>query len=109
MNRLETAMAMSFRKECFIETYVPPTHRPNVRTNRSKPNEMDVYGLRPLSFPWKYLSPLEFTMNWRAEPLLIPSYYENRNEWCRTRWTAKGQALMSDPAYRDGKKIAKPG
>ena len=47
--------------------------------------------------------------HWRTDPLLVPSYYTNRNIAARTAWTAEGLALSSSQAYKDGALSAKPG
>ena len=54
---------------------MPPTPKPNVRTDRSRANDVDAYGLRPLEHPWALLSPYEFMKFWRCVPLLIPNCY----------------------------------
>ena len=90
-------------------TYVPPTKKPNVRTDRAKANDFEIYAYRPLEAPWKYLCPYEFLMHWRAEPLLIPNYYRNRSLPPRTQWTAEGWDLIGSDEYKSGKTTAKPG
>ena len=62
MYRLEAFERSKDLQQFHVETYVPPTKKPHVRTERSKPNEMDIYGFRPLQHPWKLLSPYEFLM-----------------------------------------------
>ena len=52
----ETQSAKGFLEHS-LQTYVPPTKKPNVRSNRARPNDVDIYGLRPLHQPWEYLSP----------------------------------------------------
>ena len=72
MFRLEaTQLTQRFRDEC-LQTYVPPTKRQNVRTDRARANEFEAYGYRPLRHPWKLLSPYEFLREWTSEALLIP-------------------------------------
>ena len=78
MYRLEALQQSKHLKQFHVETFVPPTKTPNVRTDRSSPNTMDMYGFRPLTHPWRLLSAYEFTMAWRGEPLMIPSYYSNK-------------------------------
>ena len=109
MYRLEAFKQSEGIKEFQEETYIPPTKRPNVRTERSKPNEMDIYGFRPLQHPWRLLSVYEFLMAWRAEPLLVPSYYKNKGVREQTAWTEKGLQLIKTKAYKDGNDVAKPG
>ena len=92
-----------------METFVPPTRRPNVRTAGTKPVDMDMYGYRPLRAPWIFLSPYEFLMRWRGEPLLTPTEYVNRGNPTRTTWTALGAALVRTAEYKKGKVVAKPG
>ena len=85
---------------------MPPTSRPNVRTDRSTPNDIDAYGYRPLEHPWGLLSPYEFMRHWRCEPLLTPGYY--RDEKARTEWTAEGKKLIKTKEYKGGELTAKP-
>ena len=92
-----------------MTTYVPPTRRPNLRTDKSKANEFDAYGYRPMEHPWKLLSAYEFLQQWRCEPLLVPTHYLNRNEPARTTWTEKGAKLIKSQQYKDGEVAAKPG
>ena len=73
MSRLDTQE--NKMRESGGSTYVPPTPKPNVRTDRSRVNECDAYGLRPLEHPWALLSPYEFMKFWRCVPLLIPNCY----------------------------------
>ena len=109
MYRLEAFERSKDLQQFHVETYVPPTKKPHVRTERSKPNEMDIYGFRPLQHPWKLLSPYEFLMAWRAEPLMVPSYYANKNVKPLTEWTFQGLELIKNQAYKDGEVAAKPG
>ena len=83
--------------------------KPNVRSDHSKVNTFDAYGLRPLTSPWKYLSAYEFWTQWHIIPLLVPSYYTNRHQVPRTKWTADGRKLISTTEYKNGKVAAKPG
>ena len=87
----------------------PPTNKPNVRTDRTKANEIDIYGYRPLQHPWRLLSPYEFLRSWYAEPLLVPTYYENKGVEPRTQWTAQGLQLIKSKEYQEGNAAAKPG
>ena len=109
MYRLTASQLSADISTCTAQSYVPPTKKPNVRTDRSKANEMDVYGYRPLVHPWRLLSPYEFLMTWRAEPLLVPTYYDNKGENRRTQWTAKGLELCSSKEYKAGDVVARPG
>ena len=84
-----------------LQTFVPPTKKPNVRTDRSNPPHMDVYGLRPLESPWRLLSPHEFMQNWTAELLHPPYYYDRRRVHRRTEWTAEGEKLYRSDAFKD--------
>ena len=92
-----------------MDVYVPPTKRPNLRTDRTNANLMDIYGFRPLRHPWKLLSVYEFLMAWRAEPFLVPSYYTNKGVTPMTVWTDKGKALIKSTAYIAGEVAALPG
>ena len=76
MHRLETSTSQLQERTEALREFVPPTRKPNVRSDSLRPNESDIYGYRPLEYPWKFLSPYEFLQHWRAEPLLVPSYYE---------------------------------
>ena len=81
LNRLESFQAeKKLQNEC-LQTFVPPTKRPNVRSDRSRANEFESYAYRPLCEPWKLLSAYEFLQHWRTEPLLVPSYYRNSSFW----------------------------
>ena len=109
MNRLETLLTSQAMKNSSVTTYVPPTRRPNIRTARSKVNEFDAYGFRPMEHPWRLLSAYEFLQQWKCEPLLVPTHYTNRSEAPRTTWTQKGAQLLKSQAYKDGEIAAKPG
>ena len=109
MNRLETLLTCQEMKNSNITTYVPPTRRPNIRTARSKVNEFDAYGFRPMEHPWRLLSAYEFLQQWKCEPLLVPTHYTNRSEAPRTTWTQQGAQLLKSQAYKDGEIAAKPG
>ena len=87
MTRLETSQLQKAFINQSVETYIPPTFKPNVRTDRSRPNEFEAYGFRPLRHPWKLLSAYEFLRHWRVDPLLVPSYYKNKGAASRTAWT----------------------
>ena len=107
--RLESLQAgKNLQNEC-LQTFVPPTKKTNVRSDRSRANEFESYAYRPLREPWKLLSAYEFLQHWRTEPLLVPSYYRNRNVPARTEWTKEGAALIRTQDYKDGKVVAKPG
>ena len=86
MYRLESSERSQSLQEHTMETYGPPTKRPNVRSGNAKPVDMDIYGFRPLIAPWIYLSPYEFLMRWRAEPLLAPTGYYSTTEDYKVRW-----------------------
>ena len=75
--RLEASQMCQALKEHSLQTYIPPTRKPNMRSDRSKVNECEAYGYRPLWHPWKLLSPYEFWRYWRVVPLLIPTYQKN--------------------------------
>ena len=107
--RLDAAHMTESLKKYDLRSYIPPTRRPNVRTNRSRVNESDAYGLRPLCHPWKLLSCYEFFRQWRIIPLLVPTYYLNRNEKPHTEWTEQGLRLMKSEEYKAGNVVAKPG
>ena len=80
MHRLEDSQTTKAMRESSLQTYVPATRKPNVRTNRSRVNECDAYGYRPLEEPWKLLSAYEFLRHWRCEPLLVPTAYPSPKE-----------------------------
>ena len=91
-----------------IQTYIPPTRKPSVRTNRTKANDKDIYGLRPLTSPWKLLSAFEFFQFWESEPVMVPTFYRNKAYPPRSEWTEEGLALANSDEYKEGKKVAKP-
>jgi hypothetical protein len=93
MYRLDALQQCKAMQSFQVETFLPPTKRPNVRTDRSSPNAMDMYGFRPFRHPWKLLSAYEFTQAWRGEPLMIPSYYTNKGSPERSAWTEAGIQL----------------
>ena len=109
MYRLEASLLGRAMQDNEIDDYVPPTKRPNIRTDRAKANEIDVYGYRPLQHPWRLLSPYEFLQNWRAEPLLPPSEYAKRGIAPRTRWTAAGLEFIQRKEYTEERIAAKAG
>ena len=109
MYRLEATEQHKHFVTSSIQNYVPPTKKPNVKTDRSRANEMDVYGYRPLHHPWRLLSPYEFLMAWRAEALLVPTYYTNKGVPPRTVWTEEGREFVKSKEYKNGKLVAKPG
>ena len=107
--RLEASQLVgSFKTEC-LTTFVPATRRPNVRTDRARANECEIYGYRPLVHPWVHLSAYEFLQRWRAEPLLVPTYYSNRHIQSRTTWTKEGLALIRTREYKTDAVAAKAG
>jgi hypothetical protein len=107
--RLESSQLHKNLKEDSLQSYIPPTKKPNVRTDRSRANEFEAYGYRPLCHPWKFLSAYEFLRFWRMEPLLVPAYYKNRNVMPRTTWTQEGLAFSASAAYKKGEVSAKAG
>ena len=109
MHRLEASQMAQTLKQQDLQTYVPPTRKPNVRTDRSRVNAFDAYGLRPLCHPWKLLSSYEFLRQWQVVPLLVPTHYLNRKETPRTEWTEEGKAFVKTKEYRGGKVAAKAG
>ena len=109
MHRLEASQMAQTLKQQDLQTYVPPTKKPNVRTDRSRGNAFDSYGLRPLCHPWKLLSAYEFLRQWQVVPLLVPTHYLNRKETPRTQWTEEGKAFVKTKEYRAGKVAAKAG
>jgi hypothetical protein len=109
MYRLDALQQCKAMQSFQVETFLPPTKRPNVRTDRSSPNAMDMYGFRPFRHPWKLLSAYEFTQAWRGEPLMIPSYYTNKGIPERSAWTEAGIQLSRTKEYKEGKSIARPG
>ena len=107
--RLENQSSTQLLSQHTLQTYVPPSRRPHIRPANAKPVDMDIYGFRPLTFPWKLLSPYEFLMRWRGEALLAPTEYYNRDIPAKTKWTQAGFALVKSTAYKEGKLVAKPG
>ena len=96
-------------KEHSLQTYIPPTRKLNMRSDRSRVNECEACGYRPLCHIWKLLSPHEFWRYWRVVPLLVPTYYKNRGETARTKWTSEGLCFIKSQEYKDGTVAAKPG
>ena len=92
-----------------FETYIPPTKTPQVRCDRSKANEYEAYGYRPLCYPWNLLSPYEFLRDWEITPLLVPPYYENHLQTARAEWTKEGLRSSKSDEYASKKVAAKPG
>ena len=39
---------------------IPKTRKPHQRSAHAKANDFDVYGLRPMTEPWRLLSPYDF-------------------------------------------------
>ena len=109
MYRLEASTLPTVFKDASLQSYVPSTRRPNVRTDRAKVNECDAYGYRPLRHPWKLLSAYEFWRCWRVVPLLSPTYYYNKGVRQRTAWTPDGRKLTQRADYREGQISLKPG
>ena len=74
MYRLEASQSDSKFTSESLQKYIPVTRKPNVRSDRSVANDMDIYGLRPLRHPWALLSPYEFLMEGRAlvSAILLP-------------------------------------
>ena len=70
----------------------------------SRPNDVEVYGLRPMIHPWKLLSPFEFSMKWKAEPVLPPHHYSRSGLEQRSVWADNVEA-----AVRSQQKLAIPG
>ena len=87
------------------ECLIPKTKKPQVRNDRIKPNDVDAYGLRPLTQPWLLLSPHEFYRHWHVVPLLSPSEYERRKVYRRTTWVEG----CDTEARVSGRTAAKPG
>ena len=97
-----------FRSEA-LQTLIPPTKRPSARTDKSKPNCMDVYGLRPLKHPWRLLSPYEFVRQWTVEPFMTPSYYSGRDLGVRSGWTSSGEEMIHSSLYKQRKALVRAG
>ena len=95
-------------KEHSLQTYIPPTRKPNMRSDRSKVNECEAYGYRSLCQAWKLLSPYEFGRYWRVVPLLIPTYYKNRGKTSWTKWTAEGIQFLKARNTKKGKFLQNP-
>ena len=80
-----------------------------MRSDKARANYIEIYGYRPLQFPWQFLCPYDFLRCWRAEPLLIPNYYDNRGLPPRTEWAAEGNDFKQSEEYKTGEVVAKPG
>jgi len=78
--RFKTECANDSTAEAHWELLLPKTKRPHLRSNNSRPNAVDVYGVRPLESPFKLLSPYEFYVKWKAVPLLSPYQYDGKTE-----------------------------
>ena len=50
----------------------------------------------------------EFLQQWRCEPLLIPTYYFNREEPARARWTKSDAELIKTRKSKEGDVATKP-
>ena len=109
MYRLTQLQSVKTFGEASLQSYVPPMKKSNVRSRNSRPVDVEIYGLRPLVFPWEFLSPFEFFRYWKAEALLVPTYYSNNGHPARTQWTSEGQRLIQSDAYRNEQIAAKPG
>ena len=83
---------------------VPPTRRPNARSIRSKAPWVDLYGFRPLLYPFLHLSPFEFVRHFAGAALGPPTLQE-----LRTEWTPEGERLSKAGAFWDGHKKIVPG
>ena len=84
--------------------HVPASTRPHVRTERSKPAYPDMYGFRPLQWPWRLLSAFEFMMYWHCEPLVAPFVYARQGDMPRTEWTEAGDKKYKEMLIQDYKK-----
>jgi hypothetical protein len=104
LHRLATETTRDDAEEAHWELLVPKTRRPHLRSDKSKPNDLDIYGLRPLEAPWMLLSPYEFYMKWMAVPLLSPYQYLRKGEVSRTEWIGNVKEEI-----QEGRETAKPG
>ena len=68
--RLEASQLSKALKEHTLQTFIPPTKKPNRRSIYSRVNECEAHGSRRLCYPCKLLSPCEFLRYWKVEPLL---------------------------------------
>ena len=85
------------------ECLIPRKQRKYSKSQYSKPNDVEVYGLRPMIHPWKLLSPFEFAMKWKAEPVLPPHAYSRNGLEQRSEWAKNVEA-----AVRSEQKLAIP-
>ena len=109
MYRLDAILLKNNFASETLQKYIPPTKKPNQRKDTSNPNDMDLYGLRPLEHPWELLSPYEFLRYWRGVAVMPPSYYAARDIPSRSYWTAKGKEVRKSDEYKEGKVVLKPG
>ena len=86
------------------ECLIPRKQREFSKSLYSKPNDVEVYGFRPMIHPWKLLSPFDFAMKWRAEPVLPPHAYSRSGLEQRSEWAKNVEA-----AVRSQEKLAIPG
>ena len=90
-----------------LDTYVPITRKPNLRTKRSRPPLVDIYGFSPLNgTPFAFLTPFEFFQHWTGEPLVAPSNYNEME--ARTKWTDEGKRVIGQPDFKNGLVTLKP-
>ena len=102
LHRLEVELERSTMVK--TNTPVPASRRPNARSLHSKAPWMDLYGFRPLVFPFINLSPFEFFRHFQGAALVPPSRWE-----ARTTWTQEGQRLNAAEAFSDGQTKIVPG
>ena len=104
LHRLDVETNGNDTEKADWEMLVPKTRKPHQRSVHAKPNDFDVYGLRPMKTLWQLLSAYEFFREWHAQPLLSPLQYQQQGVKSRTLWR---EHVPSE--VRDGRKAAKPG
>ena len=76
LHRLDVEAIVTGTGKAEWDMLVPRTRKPQQRSVRAKPNDFDVYGLRPMRSPWTILAPYGIFREWRVEPLLSPIQYD---------------------------------
>ena len=92
LHRLEVELERSTMVKTNIP--VPASRRPNARSLHSKAPWIDLYGFRPLVFPFINLSPFEFLRHFQGAALVPPSRWE-----ARTTWTQEGRRLNAAETF----------
>ena len=98
--RLETELGAD-GTDC-VSARIPPTRRPSERSKGSEAPVVDAYGFRGLDPRVAYLSPFEFFMYWKAEPLLPPYAQASSGH---TMWLNDGEEYYKTQKYSPGFKL----